>query len=91
MRKLVEVGNMLQISLLDHIIIGNGNWFSFKEAGVVWSLRDLCSLLDEWWSEREIIAKRKQEWNTMPWFLELVRLKSKMIADKRHLVPRDEI
>ena len=34
-RRLVEVGKILQINLLDHIIIGNGKWFSFKEAGVI--------------------------------------------------------
>ena len=34
-RRLAEVGKILQINLLDHIIIGNGKWFSFKEAGVI--------------------------------------------------------
>ena len=34
-RKLVEAGHILQINLLDHIIIGSGKWWSFKEAGVV--------------------------------------------------------
>jgi DNA repair protein RadC len=39
-RRLAEAAQLLQIRLLDHIIIGNGDngrqpWFSFKEAGVL--------------------------------------------------------
>ncbi|MDB6151787.1 MAG: repair protein RadC [Chthoniobacteraceae bacterium] len=39
-RRLAEAAHLLQIHLLDHIIIGNGDngrqpWFSFKEAGVL--------------------------------------------------------
>ena len=28
-------GNILQIALLDHVIVGDCRWFSFKEAGLV--------------------------------------------------------
>jgi len=34
-RRLSEAGGILQINLFDHIIVGNGRYFSFKEAGVV--------------------------------------------------------
>ena len=34
-RRMVEAGNLLQIALLDHVIVGNNTRFSFKEAGVV--------------------------------------------------------
>ena len=34
-RRLVEAGNLLQIALLDHVIMGDGKWFSFKEAGLL--------------------------------------------------------
>jgi len=34
-RRMKEAGDILQITLIDHIIIGNGRWFSFKEAGVI--------------------------------------------------------
>lgn len=34
-RRLVEVGNLIGIQVLDHIIIGNGNWVSLKEQGVI--------------------------------------------------------
>ena len=34
-RRMVEAGNLLQIDLLDHLIIGDGKWFSFKEAGIL--------------------------------------------------------
>ena len=34
-RRLSEASQILQINLLDHIIIGAGKWFSFKEAGVL--------------------------------------------------------
>jgi len=34
-RRMSEAGNILQIALLDHIIIGSGKWFSFKEAGIL--------------------------------------------------------
>ena len=34
-RRLVEAAKILQIQLLDHVIVGDGRWFSFKEAGVV--------------------------------------------------------
>jgi DNA repair protein RadC len=33
-RRIAEAGNILQITLLDHIIIGK-KWFSFKEAGLL--------------------------------------------------------
>lgn len=32
-RRLKEVGDILGIRLVDHIIIGNENYFSFKEHG----------------------------------------------------------
>ena len=34
-RRLVEASQILQISLLDHVIVGANRWFSFKEAGVI--------------------------------------------------------
>ena len=34
-RRLKEAATILQIQLLDHVIVGDGRWFSFKEAGVV--------------------------------------------------------
>ena len=34
-RRLSEAGGILQINLLDHIVIGAGRYFSFKEAGVI--------------------------------------------------------
>jgi DNA repair protein RadC len=34
-RRLVEASKVLQITFLDHVIIGDTRWFSFKEAGVV--------------------------------------------------------
>ena len=34
-RRMSEAAGVLQISLIDHIIVGNGNWFSFKESGVL--------------------------------------------------------
>ena len=34
-RRMNEAAGILQISLIDHIIIGDGRWFSFKEAGVL--------------------------------------------------------
>ena len=34
-RRLAEAARILQISLLDHVIIGAGKWFSFKETGVI--------------------------------------------------------
>jgi DNA repair protein RadC len=34
-RRLVEASKVLQITFLDHVIIGDARWFSFKEAGVV--------------------------------------------------------
>lgn len=35
-RRLIEAGETLQIKLLDHVIVGEGQkYFSFKEAGVV--------------------------------------------------------
>jgi DNA repair protein RadC len=34
-RRLREAGSILLITLMDHIIIGDGRWFSFKEAGLV--------------------------------------------------------
>jgi len=33
-RRIAEAGNILQITLLDHVIIGR-KWFSFKEAGLL--------------------------------------------------------
>jgi len=30
-----EVGGILQIALIDHVIIGAGKWFSFKQAGLL--------------------------------------------------------
>ena len=32
-RRLVEVGDVIGIPVLDHIIIGDGRYYSFKEAG----------------------------------------------------------
>ena len=32
-KKLVETGNIMGITLLDHVIIGDGRHFSMKEAG----------------------------------------------------------
>ena len=34
-RRLAEVGSILQIALLDHVIIGAEKWFSFKETGLL--------------------------------------------------------
>lgn len=34
-RKLVEIGNLLGISIVDHIIIGNNEHFSFKEKNLI--------------------------------------------------------
>ena len=34
-RRMSEAAGILQINLVDHIIIGDGKWFSFKEAGVL--------------------------------------------------------
>ena len=34
-RRMSEAAGVLQISLVDHIIVGDGKWFSFKEAGVL--------------------------------------------------------
>ena len=34
-RRMAEAGSLLQITLLDHIIVGAGKWFSFKEAGLI--------------------------------------------------------
>ena len=34
-KRLAEAGNILQIRLLDHVIVGGGRYFSFKEAGVL--------------------------------------------------------
>jgi DNA repair protein RadC len=34
-RRLVEASKVLQITLLDHLVVGDEKWFSFKEAGVV--------------------------------------------------------
>ena len=35
-KRMAEAGNILQITLLDHVIIvGDGKWFSFKEAGLI--------------------------------------------------------
>jgi DNA repair protein RadC len=34
-RRLVEASKVLQITFLDHLIVGDAKWFSFKEAGVV--------------------------------------------------------
>ena len=34
-RRLMEAATILQIQLVDHVIVGDGRWFSFKEAGVV--------------------------------------------------------
>jgi len=33
MRRLVSTGDLLGIPVLDHIVIGDGRHFSFKEAG----------------------------------------------------------
>ncbi|MCA9883995.1 MAG: DNA repair protein RadC [Anaerolineae bacterium] len=32
-KAVVEAGDMLDIDVVDHIIIGNGTWYSFREAG----------------------------------------------------------
>ena len=34
-KRLHDVGKILQIKLVDHIIIGSKNWFSFREAGLI--------------------------------------------------------
>ena len=34
-QKLVEAGKMLDIAVLDHVIIGNGKYVSFKEKGII--------------------------------------------------------
>ncbi|MGH9858207.1 MAG: RadC family protein [Acidobacteriota bacterium] len=34
-RQIAEAGNLLGIPLLDHIIIGNGRYYSFKDAGII--------------------------------------------------------
>jgi DNA repair protein RadC len=34
-KKLVEIGNMLQIPILDHIIIGEESYYSFDEQGLI--------------------------------------------------------
>lgn len=34
-KRLVEAGNILGIKVLDHIIIGNGEYFSFREKGLI--------------------------------------------------------
>lgn len=34
-RQLVEAGNLLHISVLDHVIIGDGKYVSFKEKGII--------------------------------------------------------
>jgi len=34
-RKLVEAGNLLDIPILDHIILGYAKYFSFKESGLI--------------------------------------------------------
>ena len=33
--KIKEVGNLMGIELLDHIIIGRNNYFSFREKGML--------------------------------------------------------
>ncbi|WP_138159734.1 RadC family protein [Peptoniphilus catoniae] len=33
--RLVKAGNILGIEVVDHIIIGNGNYYSFKEQGII--------------------------------------------------------
>ena len=33
-KKLREAGDLMEIKLLDHIIVGNGNYYSFAEMGV---------------------------------------------------------
>lgn len=34
-RQLVEAGNLLSITVLDHVIIGDGKYVSFKEKGII--------------------------------------------------------
>jgi DNA repair protein RadC len=34
-KTLVEAGKLLQIRLLDHLIIGNGRYFSFADEGLL--------------------------------------------------------
>ena len=34
-RRLAAAGEVLDIPLLDHIIVGDGRYYSFKEAGVM--------------------------------------------------------
>ena len=34
-RRLADAGNILQIRLLDHVIVGEGKHFSFREAGLL--------------------------------------------------------
>lgn len=34
-QRLVEIGNLLDITVLDHIIIGKDKWFSFQQQGMI--------------------------------------------------------
>jgi DNA repair protein RadC len=34
-KQLIEAGNLLNISVLDHVIIGDGKYVSFKEKGII--------------------------------------------------------
>ncbi len=34
-KKLVEIGKLLEISVLDHVIIGDGKYVSLKEKGIL--------------------------------------------------------
>ena len=33
--RIVEAGEMIGIKVLDHIIIGDGRWISFKDSGLI--------------------------------------------------------
>ena len=41
-RRLVNAGDILGIKVLDHVIIGNGVYVSFKEKGLYKPYRDQC-------------------------------------------------
>jgi DNA repair protein RadC len=35
-RQLIEAGNLLDVELLDHLVIGQGRWVSMREKGLGW-------------------------------------------------------
>jgi DNA repair protein RadC len=34
-RRLVEAGALLGVDVLDHIIVGDSRWYSFRESGLI--------------------------------------------------------